>query len=144
MDDDLIEEYSERLTEFLESGEKELAFPPMNSYQRRLVHQLASDFGLETSSQGEGHDRHICVSTQKGAKVPEAVKNKPKAVWNYGDKEFFVNCLAAKIEVYLAKDGTVALWDEENPAHFLDKREMSTSSFKIKNSKIVEITDAEW
>lgn len=43
-----------------ESGE-ELALPPMNAADRRVVHQLAADFGLASDSAGEGRDRHIVL-----------------------------------------------------------------------------------
>lgn len=34
---------------------------PMNSADRRVVHQLASEHGLSTESVGEGRDRHIIL-----------------------------------------------------------------------------------
>ncbi len=34
---------------------------PMNAADRRTVHKLASDEGLQTESQGEGRDRHIVL-----------------------------------------------------------------------------------
>ena len=54
----------ERATEWLkqvqESG-KEMPLAPMNSADRRTVHKLAGDYGLETESVGEGRDRHIVI-----------------------------------------------------------------------------------
>lgn len=43
-----------------DSGE-ELALEPMNAADRRVVHQLASEYGLSTESVGEGRDRHIVL-----------------------------------------------------------------------------------
>lgn len=34
---------------------------PMNAADRRIVHQAASDYGLQTQSIGEGRDRHIVL-----------------------------------------------------------------------------------
>lgn len=34
---------------------------PMNAADRRIIHKLATDEGLETESQGEGRDRHIVL-----------------------------------------------------------------------------------
>jgi spoIIIJ-associated protein len=34
---------------------------PMNAADRRVVHKAASEFGLETESEGFGHDRHIVL-----------------------------------------------------------------------------------
>ncbi len=39
---------------------------PMNSADRRVVHQVASDAGLETESVGEGRDRHIVLKPAGG------------------------------------------------------------------------------
>lgn len=48
------------LKEVQESGQ-EKQLEPMNSADRRTIHKLASDFGLETESVGEGRDRHIVL-----------------------------------------------------------------------------------
>jgi spoIIIJ-associated protein len=46
--------------EVKESGKpKHLA--PMNAADRRVVHKAASEFGLQTESEGIGHDRHIVL-----------------------------------------------------------------------------------
>ena len=34
---------------------------PMSSYERKIVHDLVSDAGLVSESEGEGKDRHIVV-----------------------------------------------------------------------------------
>ncbi|MBI5147576.1 MAG: hypothetical protein HZA37_00265 [Parcubacteria group bacterium] len=40
----------------------EISLPPMNSYERRLIHvELASRPDVKTDSVGEGKDRHIVV-----------------------------------------------------------------------------------
>jgi spoIIIJ-associated protein len=50
--------------EVKESGQnKELA--PMSAADRRVVHQAATDFGLQTESVGEGRDRHIVLKPLK-------------------------------------------------------------------------------
>lgn len=43
-----------------ESGEP-LHLKPMNAADRRTVHKVASDEGLETESEGEGRDRHVVL-----------------------------------------------------------------------------------
>ena len=46
--------------EVRDSGQaKELQ--PMNAADRRIIHQAATDYGLETESIGEGRDRHIVL-----------------------------------------------------------------------------------
>lgn len=54
-----------------ESGEP-MSLKPMNAADRRIVHKVAAEYGLETSSEGEGRDRHIVLkpageSTEKPA-----------------------------------------------------------------------------
>lgn len=43
-----------------ESGEP-LDLKPMNAADRRIVHQLAAEYGLSSDSVGEGRDRHIVL-----------------------------------------------------------------------------------
>lgn len=38
---------------------------PMNAADRRVIHKLASEHGLETESIGEGRDRHIVLKPTK-------------------------------------------------------------------------------
>lgn len=59
---------ADRLTEYAadwvkkvkESGQP-MELNPMNAADRRTIHKLASDEGLETESVGEGRDRHIVL-----------------------------------------------------------------------------------
>ncbi len=56
----LEEKAAEWLKEVKESGvEKQLE--PMNSADRRTIHKIAGEYGLETESVGEGRDRHIVI-----------------------------------------------------------------------------------
>ena len=45
------------------SGEK-FALKPMSSYERKIIHDLVSEAGLVSESEGEGRDRHIVVKPQ--------------------------------------------------------------------------------
>ncbi len=45
------------------SGEA-FALKPMSSYERKIIHDLVSDAGLVSESEGEGRDRHIVVKPQ--------------------------------------------------------------------------------
>lgn len=45
---------------------------PMNAADRRIIHQAATDYGLETESVGEGRDRHIILRpASKAEELPE-------------------------------------------------------------------------
>jgi len=44
---------------------------PMNAADRRVVHQVATDFGLETESIGEGRDRRVVLTPADGVVTEE-------------------------------------------------------------------------
>ncbi len=46
----------------IESGAQNAALPPMSSYERKLVHDLVSERGFVSASQGEGQDRHTVIT----------------------------------------------------------------------------------
>jgi spoIIIJ-associated protein len=48
------------IEEVKKSGEPK-ALEPMNSADRRTIHRLAGEHGIETVSEGEGRDRHIVL-----------------------------------------------------------------------------------
>ncbi len=51
----------ERAVEKLEEGSTAAALPPMSSYERKLVHDIVSERGFVSESEGEGRDRHTVV-----------------------------------------------------------------------------------
>lgn len=58
--DRLVKTAEEWFREVRDSGQaKELK--PMNSADRRVLHQAATDYGLQTESIGEGMERHIVL-----------------------------------------------------------------------------------
>jgi spoIIIJ-associated protein len=44
---------------------------PMNAADRRIIHQVASEFGLETESIGEGRDRRVVLTPVDGLILAE-------------------------------------------------------------------------
>ena len=46
----------------LATGATTYPLEPMSSYERKLVHDLASERGLESHSEGEGAERHIVLT----------------------------------------------------------------------------------
>lgn len=58
--DRLAETAKEWINKVKESGE-EMHLRPMNGADRRVIHKVAGEHGLETESQGEGRDRHIVL-----------------------------------------------------------------------------------
>lgn len=45
----------------VKESKEELHLNPMNAADRRVIHKLAGEHGLETESQGEGRERHIVI-----------------------------------------------------------------------------------
>lgn len=58
---DRLAEKAEEWIKQVKEDKKDMELRPMNSADRRIIHKLASDFGLETESIGEGRDRHIIL-----------------------------------------------------------------------------------
>jgi spoIIIJ-associated protein len=52
----------ERAIERIEGGAASAALPPMSSYERKLVHDVVSDRGFVSESEGEGRDRHTVIT----------------------------------------------------------------------------------
>lgn len=48
-----------------DSGEL-MDLDPMNAADRRVVHQLAAEYGLSSESEGEGRERHIVLKKEAG------------------------------------------------------------------------------
>lgn len=52
----------DRAVERIESGAESAALPPMSSYERKLVHDIVSERGFTSESEGEGKDRHTVIT----------------------------------------------------------------------------------
>jgi len=142
-DQDFIDLYFDKLSEYVANGEEVIHLEPMNSFYRRLVHNLANDFKLKTHSEGEGKDRHIVISKTETAVTPKKVKSEtPK--WDFGEQEFLVNASASGINIFLGRDGNIGIYNDGQKVPYLDKRLVTSSSFKVKNSKIIVSEDSNW
>lgn len=61
----------------VKSSGKPMELKPMNAADRRTVHQVASEAGLQTESVGEGRDRHIILKPVEDVAAEEtAVETK--------------------------------------------------------------------
>lgn len=56
----LAEQAEEWVKKVKDSG-KEMPLQPMNAADRRVVHKVATDAGLQTESLGEGRERHVVL-----------------------------------------------------------------------------------
>lgn len=52
-----------RAFDALNTGSDRFELEPMSSYERKLVHDLAAEKGLESHSEGEGSSRHIVLTS---------------------------------------------------------------------------------
>jgi len=62
---DRLAEQAKVWLEKVKSSGEPMALKPMNAADRRTIHKLASEYGLETESEGEGRDRHIVLKPAK-------------------------------------------------------------------------------
>jgi spoIIIJ-associated protein len=79
------DELSERALGWVEkvkSSGEQFELRPMNPADRRIVHKVAGDHGLETESIGFGRDRHIIIKAPAAseAEVTEPKETKEQAV----------------------------------------------------------------
>jgi spoIIIJ-associated protein len=58
---DRLREHAEEWVKQVRDSGQPMDLKPMNAADRRVVHQLASEYGLSTESVGEGRDRHIVL-----------------------------------------------------------------------------------
>lgn len=52
----------DKAVERIEAGAESAALPPMSSYERKLVHDIVSERGYSSQSEGEGRDRHTVIT----------------------------------------------------------------------------------
>jgi spoIIIJ-associated protein len=52
----------DKAIERLEGGASSAALPAMSSYERKLVHDIVSERGFVSESEGEGRDRHTVIT----------------------------------------------------------------------------------
>ncbi|TSI15447.1 R3H domain-containing nucleic acid-binding protein [Brevibacterium aurantiacum] len=58
--DELIKQAKRAIEDVKESG-NEFAFKPMNSFERKIIHDQVAQAGLVSESEGEGDGRHVLV-----------------------------------------------------------------------------------
>lgn len=51
----------DRAMERIDEGASTAALPPMSSYERKIVHDIAAERGFVSESEGEGRDRHTVL-----------------------------------------------------------------------------------
>lgn len=63
------QEYLDIVKSFLASPNSTYSFPPnLNSFERRLIHQICEELDLDHSSEGDGKERHIVIKKRPSNK----------------------------------------------------------------------------
>jgi len=60
---DRLRGHAEEWMKQVRDSGKPMDLQPMNAADRRVVHQLAAEYGLSSDSEGEGRDRHIVLKS---------------------------------------------------------------------------------
>jgi len=128
-----------RISYFLRSEEEELELEPMNSYRRRMVHNLATKYHLRTESRGEDRERYVClIKTEDTAETPpETAASRPPRLWDFGSQSFPVNPGKDGTHLALKSDGSIELFSEHNRSHILTDRVVTSREFRIRQGRIV-------
>lgn len=61
---DRLKDKAEEWVKKVKDSKEPMDLNPMNPADRRIIHQLAADYGLSSESVGEGRDRHIVLKSQ--------------------------------------------------------------------------------
>lgn len=56
-----IQKMAQKAIDKVKKSGKPEPLPEMNAFERRIAHSYISDQGLKSSSEGEGHKRHVVV-----------------------------------------------------------------------------------
>ncbi len=137
-----LEEMENRIKYFLVSGEDELELEPMNSYKRRSVHKLATEYKLDTDSRGEEPGRYVCLIKTEDAEAPTG-RARPK-LWDFGVQTFPINPGADGVRLMLKLDGSLEIYDEASKHQILHDRVVSHRQIRVRKGKITTPDDPGW
>jgi len=151
IDREFQREIEMRIAYFLRSPEQELELEPMNSYRRRMVHNISGKYNLRSESRGEDRDRYVClVKTEEtpagdaaageaaAAAAPVTAAPAPRVrLWDYGTQTFPVNPGANGIHMALKVDGSLELFRERDRAHILADRVITSREFRVRQGKLL-------
>ncbi len=139
-DQELMTEINEALVRFIKSEESDLQLEPMNSYRRRMVHKVGTEYGLTTESTGEGDTRSVHLSKTEKSKIPENLKTTNQTI----DRGIEIFNAKPGAEITLRNDGSFGVAIQEKQSRILDQKVVPTGEFRIRNNKIVCPEDSGW
>ena len=138
-DQELMTEINVALISFIKSNETHLQMDPMNSYRRRMVHKIGTEFKLTSESTGEGDSRAVRLEKTNASAIPENVNK--KIVFDRGIEIFYAKPGA---EIVLRNDGSFGISLKERESRALDKRTVEDGEFRIRENKIICKDDSNW
>jgi hypothetical protein len=138
-DQELMTEINVALISFIKSNETHLQMDPMNSYRRRMVHKIGTEFKLTSESTGEGDSRSVQLEKTNASAIPENVNK--KRVFDRGIEIFYSKPGA---EIVLSTDGSFGISLKEPESRVLDKRTVEDGEFRIRENKIICKGDTNW
>ena len=138
-DQELMTEINVALISFIKSNETHLQMDPMNSYRRRMVHKIGTEFKLTSESTGEGDNRSVQLEKTNASAIPENVNK--KRVFDRGIEIFYSKPGA---EIVLSTDGSFGISLKEPVSRVLDKRTVEDGEFRIRENKIICKGDTNW
>ena len=138
-----ISDLETRVKFFMSGEDKEFELEPMNSYKRRLVHKVATEFQLDTDSRGEEPNRFVCLIKTKDSKTP-ADKGRNPRLWDFGSQTFPINPGKDGVRLALKTDGSIELIGEGKQYNVLDEQLVTAKMIRIRKGKIVQPGEPNW
>ena len=136
---ELMTEINAAIVRFIQSDETNLQMDPMNSYRRRMVHKIGTEYKLSSESTDEGENRSVRLSKTATTEIPENINK--QMVIDRGIEIFYVKPGA---EIVLRNDGSFGVALKERDNKILDKRTVEEGEFRIRDSKIICKQDSNW
>ena len=138
-DQELMTDINAAIVRFIQSDESQLQMEPMNSYRRRMVHKISTEYKLSSESIGEGDSRSVRLSKTATTAIPENINK--KRVIDRGIEIFYAKPGA---EIVLRNDGSFGVSLKEHENKILDRRTVEEGEFRIRDNQIICKKDSNW
>ena len=138
-DQELMTDINAAIVRFIQSDESQLQMEPMNSYRRRIVHKIGTEYKLSSESIGEGDSRSVRLSKTATTAIPENINK--KRVIDRGIEIFYAKPGA---EIVLRNDGSFGVSLKEHENKILDRRTVEEGEFRIRDNQIICKKDSNW
>ena len=136
---ELMTDINAAIVRFIQSDETHMQMDPMNSYRRRMVHKIGTEYKLSSESTGEAENRSVRLSKTATTEIPKNINK--QMVIDRGIEIFYVKPGA---EIVLRNDGSFGVALKERDNKILDKRTVEEGEFRIRDNKIICKQDSNW